>query len=174
MTQALAQNSVQELFEVHGQGLNNFLLRRVRCAETAAELSQETFLRLLRMSGAHKIQDPQGFLFTVAANLARDHLRRQTRMTTLAGIESPDEDTPGRWPSPEAQLYLDQQVAILAQLIDALPPKTRAVFLLYRIEGRSYREIATTFQISERTVEYHIRQALIRCRRGFNQALEDV
>lgn len=54
---------------------------------------------------------------------------------------------------------------MLEQAIEALPPGTRAAFLLYRAGDRSYCDIATLLDISPRTVEYHIRQALIHCRR---------
>jgi RNA polymerase sigma-70 factor (ECF subfamily) len=53
---------------------------------------------------------------------------------------------------------------MLRQAIESLPERTREIFLLYHIEGRSYREIAETLELSPRTVEYRLRQALGHCR----------
>jgi RNA polymerase sigma-70 factor (ECF subfamily) len=53
----------------------------------------------------------------------------------------------------------------LQQAINSLPKKTKEVFLLYRADELTYKQIAVQLAISERTVEYHLRQALIHCRR---------
>jgi hypothetical protein len=53
--------------------------------------------------------------------------------------------------------------------MEELPPKTRAVFILYRVDRLSYRDIAAALDISPRTVEYHLRQALIQCRQRLTQ-----
>jgi RNA polymerase sigma-70 factor (ECF subfamily) len=53
---------------------------------------------------------------------------------------------------------------VLQQAIDSLPERTREVFLLYHVEGCSYREIAERLELAPRTVEYRLRQALGFCR----------
>lgn len=76
-----------------------------------------------------------------------------------------DHALPDPKPPPGSDREGEQEARILEEAIEALPPRAREVFLLYRAGGTSYRDIAALLGISPRTVEYHIRQALIRCRR---------
>lgn len=69
----------------------------------------------------------------------------------------------------DARIETQQQVDRLRQAMEELPPKTRAVYILYRVDGLSYRDIAAALDISPRTVEYHLRQALIQCRQRLTQ-----
>lgn len=160
---------LKSLFLAHEREVGAFLRRRVGVAADAADLSQEAFLRLAGVRGSETIEDPRGFLFTVAANLARDHLRRFVRRQRMEA--SPVEETlvcPAV--NPEEALGEQQQRCVLQDAIDGLPERTRRIFLFYYIEGCSYREIAERLELSPRTVEYHLRQALEHCRKHARRA----
>lgn len=67
------------LFEAFRQcagELQRFLAHRLGCPDTAADLVQETFVRLAQLSPAQQPDNPCAFLFRIAANLAVDHQRR--------------------------------------------------------------------------------------------------
>lgn len=143
--------------------LQNYLYWQVRSQEIAEELAQETYLRFLKQATPQPILDLNAFLFTIAANLARDHLRSNKRQqqrefipldTEIADVNLGPEDI-------VAHYCLESQ---LQQAIANLPEKTREIFLLYRVDELSYKQIAARLDISERTVEYHLRQALLLCR----------
>ncbi len=154
---------LQSLFLAHERDVGAYLKRRVGDAADAADLSQETFLRLARPPDGKVLDDPRGILFTIAANLARDHLRGllRRRRSDAGPVEAnficPCAD-------PEEDLDARQRTALLQEAIAALPDKTRAVLLLYNRGDHSYRDIAGRLGLSPRTVEYHLRQALERCR----------
>lgn len=61
-------------------------------------------------------------------------------------------------------LAAEQEQALLQAAIEALPMPRQRIFLLYHVEGMAYREIAELEATSVRSVEYHLRQALIDCR----------
>jgi len=63
----------------HQQELLQFLTSKVNCAETAADLVQETYLRVARHSASGEILNQRAFLFRIADNLALDHLRSKAR-----------------------------------------------------------------------------------------------
>lgn len=155
---------LKSLFTDHGNEVDAFLRRRVDDPSTAADLTQEAFLRLARLPRSERIEDPRRFLFTVAANLARDHIRRLiTRRSVIAETDG-EADAVCTAALPDNALIAREEEALLREAIDALPDRTRAVFLLFHVENRSYREIGAALGISPRTVEYHLRQALAQCR----------
>lgn len=160
---------LKSLFVAHEREVGAFLRRRVGGAADAADLSQEAFLRLAGLRRSEAVEDPRGFLFTVAANLARDHLRRFVRRQR---VEAGPVDETLVCPSanPEEALGARQERCVLRDAIDRLPERTRQIFLLYHIEGYSYREIAERMELSPRTVEYHLRQALDHCRKHARRA----
>lgn len=151
------------LARAHGTALRRFLQRRLNSAEAADDLSQETYLRLARLGEGEGIADQRGYLFTVAANLARDHQRRQRR----EGLPEPADRLdvmPCPAPDPERTVAARQELQVLERAIADLPPKTREILLLFRVEGWTRRQIADHLGLSPKTVEYHMQQAMLRCR----------
>lgn len=74
---SLTQLQIEELFAVQREALSRRLVRLVRSKELAADLVQETFVRLMAMAGTQTVLNPRALLFRTASNLAIDHLRRQ-------------------------------------------------------------------------------------------------
>ena len=78
----------ESLIEQHRHELYSFLVRRVNCNETANDLLQDTFFRLINVKTAQPIQNPRAFIYRIASNLATDYLRRQKIDTAeLSDIE---------------------------------------------------------------------------------------
>lgn len=151
------------LARAHGAALRRFLQRRIGSAETADDLSQETYLRLARLGDGEGIADQRGYLFTIASNLARDHQRRLRR----EGLPEPADTLdamPCPAPDPERTVVARQELAMLERAIASLPPRTREILLLFRVEGWTRRQIAEHLGLSPKTVEYHMQQAMLRCR----------
>ncbi|ALJ34489.1 RNA polymerase sigma factor [Azospirillum brasilense] len=154
---------IAELFDAHRLRVERAIARRTGDPQTAGDLAQDAFLRLARLPDGEAIQNPAGLLYVVADRVALDHCRvakRQRRRE--AG--PPDEALPSSGPGADMVVERNQTMARLRGAIDSLPPKTRDVFLLYHVEGLSYRAIGERLGISPRTVEYHLRTALEQCR----------
>jgi RNA polymerase sigma factor (sigma-70 family) len=152
------------LFLAHGRALRQFLFRRVSCPDTAADLTQETFARLIRAEPAAVLQDPRAYLFRTAANLAADHWRARARAGPQANAEAA-ETAEDPQPLPDRALLSREEFAVLRQAVADLPPRTREVFLLHKGQGLSYADIALRLGIAKNTVTVHMVRALGHCRK---------
>ncbi|WP_421525223.1 RNA polymerase sigma factor [Pseudomonas yamanorum] len=160
----LSWNSqIARLFAEQKKALEAFVTRRTGSAQVAADLTQESFLRLARLDSGEKIDNLPAFLFTIASNLVRDHQRQAIRRERLDAGE-PSEELPCSNPSADEQLAAYQQEQLMQDAILALPEATRQIFLLYHVDELSYREIGERLSITPRSVEYQLRRALIECR----------
>ncbi|WP_334163929.1 RNA polymerase sigma factor [Phenylobacterium sp.] len=131
---------------------------RLRFGRDAAEdLAQEAFLRAARQPDPAALRRPKAWLLTVALNAARDQHRRRAVRPPLTEADGGVELT-------DAPLAAHQDEALLLkQVILALPPHLREVFLLSRFGGLTYEEIARRLGISIKTVEWRMTKALATC-----------
>ncbi|HZP65701.1 MAG TPA: sigma-70 family RNA polymerase sigma factor [Rudaea sp.] len=136
--------------------LTRFLQRLCGEAALAEDLAQEAGMRLVSAMRREQIEQPRAFLFHVAANLARDQLRRRIVAQSHADALADSGQAPGA----DQIAAVHQEVAIVAKAISTLPARARAVLQLARIEGYSQKEIAAQLGITPKTVENHLTRAL--------------
>lgn len=150
------------LYRLHCKELFHHLMRIVKCQETAEDLVQESYLILARTASDIPIDYPRGFLYRTASNLAMDHLRHHKiveRHQETASLLGEAEQA-----GAETELADQQWRDLLQQTIVDLPPRCRDVFILHKVRGLSYREVASLLDISESAVEKHIIKGLLHCR----------
>jgi RNA polymerase sigma factor (sigma-70 family) len=156
---------VEGLFAYRG-ALQAFFYRRLRAKVDAADLVQEVYLRMLRVSDPEAIRSPEAYLFTVAANLLKENAVADRRHAQEVSVEAA-EPTPALTlvPGFEAAVDSPQRVARLCEVLEELPLKcSTAVILQYR-DGLSHQDIAAQLEVSPRMVKRYLAQALSHCRR---------
>ncbi|MGH8474961.1 MAG: RNA polymerase sigma factor [Methylococcales bacterium] len=151
------------LFEDHRQPLISFLVARVRCRETAKDLSQEAYLRLLGKEGIAHTDNLAGYLYRTAERLAIDFLRQHNRLRDRQ--IALNDQLPCSRVLPEDLAILREQCEILLDAIASLPRVCLHVFLLRKIDELSYRDIAARLGISGKTVQRHLVKAMMHCHR---------
>lgn len=148
------------------QDLVRFLHRKVWDADRAQDLAQEAFMRALD----HQPDNPKSFLFTVAANLARDEARaaiRQRRHLTLIKAEVEDRSTV----DPAQDLEHEQRMASVRRALDQLSERDREVLLLWDA-GMNYEEIAKQTGLAVKAIGTTLSRARRRLVEA-HEALED-
>jgi RNA polymerase sigma factor (sigma-70 family) len=153
--------SFQELYD----DLLRYLTRRTGDVERAAEIAQDTYVRLAAIAPeVGEIENQRAYIYRVAGNLAVDTMRREGRHTARLSGEEPDEGIADPTPSPEISAIDRDRLARFEQALDALPHKARLALLMFRMDGLSHREIAQRLNVSESMVAKYIGQALRHCR----------
>jgi RNA polymerase sigma factor (sigma-70 family) len=156
------QRNVETLYGDHHGWLVGWLRRKLGNAGDAADLAQDTFLRVLgRPREATEAREPRAWLTTIAHGLVVDHVRRRTLeracLEAIASLPEPQA------PSPETQLLLVEALVRIDTMLDGLAPKARSAFLLSRLDGLSYPEIAQRLGVSLSSVEKYMAGAIRHC-----------
>ncbi len=140
--------------------LERYFTKRVFEKGDVDDLVQEVFTRLLSRSERVQMEEPEAYVFQIAANLLRDRSRRDIVRKSASGRFAEENGDSFEAITPERVLLAKQQVAKLKDALAELPERVRFVFLLHRYEGMKYREIAQHLGISVSSVEKYMMQAI--------------
>lgn len=151
-------SAVSMLYAQHSAWLRGWLRKRLGNHCDAADLAQDTFVKLIKARTALEIREPRQYLSTVAKGLMIDLLRRrsleQAYLDTLANLPE------AQVPSAETQAILLETLLELDRLLSGLGARIRQVFILSQLDGLTYAQIATQLGISLRTVNSHMAKAM--------------
>jgi len=154
--------SLEALYEGNHGWLHQWLRRRLGCGDDAADLAQDTFVRVLRKpEELPGIREPRAYLATIARGLLNDLWRR--RSLEAAWLEAMAALPAQAAPSPEEQVAMWQALQALDHMLGGLAPKAREVFVLSQLEGLGYAQIAARVGLSERTIKRYMAEGFERC-----------
>lgn len=153
-----SSDTVGTLYVEHSTWLHGWLRRRMGDHGDAADLVQDTFVRILKSRSAEQIREPRPYLSRVAKGLMIDLFRRrsleQAYLEALASL-------PAEYmPSCEAQALVFETLVELDRMLAGLGGKVREVFVLAQLDGLPYAQIAERLGISLRTVNNHMAKAM--------------
>ena len=158
----MTEPDLKRLFQKHARALQSALTSKARDPHLAADLVQESFLRLAEQ-GKDKdkpIENAQAYLYRTAQNLLIDHARQQQRRRTDTQPDEVFNEIEDQTPSLEDQLHARQRLARVRSLVAELPPRTQRIFELNRIQGQTYSDVARQLGISDSSVQKHLASAL--------------
>ena len=138
--------------------LMSFFLRRVRHHQEAEDLTQEVFARLIGKASPESLGD--AYVFQVAANLLRDGVRRWKVREEYRLLSSGLEDPAPESLDPARIVTGREALSSIAAALERLPERTRAIFILYRLEAVGMDVIANSYGISKSAVKKHVMRAM--------------
>jgi RNA polymerase sigma factor (sigma-70 family) len=152
---------IQTLYSDHHRWLQGWLWKKLRCTHRAADLAQDTFVRLLTAKLPAQLDQPRAYLTTVARNVLLNHHRRQK--LERAWLEELALVPPAFAPSAEDQAIVFETLVAIDVMLDGLSIKARRAFLLNQLDGMTYAEIAADTGVSVSRVRQYMAQALACC-----------
>ncbi|WP_256081105.1 sigma-70 family RNA polymerase sigma factor [Massilia sp. YIM B04103] len=156
-----SSHPLHSLYTDHGAWLRNWLRAKLGNAWDAADLAHDTYVRILQAGTRPAAEDSRRYLVQVANGLMIDLFRR--RRIETAYLEALSLLPEAQVPSEESRALAVEALLELDRLLHKLPAKARHAFLLCKLDGLSYRDIAAQLGVSVSSVEKYIAAALQAC-----------
>ena len=166
-----AEEAFAAFLDVESKPLVGFLINKRIGLEDAQDIAQESQIRLMRYRG-----QPHGalkvLLYRIALNLARDLWRTRATGPDRSSVDATEGlfelATPE--PGPDQRAVQQQELARIRMAIARLPDHCRRIYLLNRIEGMSYSQIARSTNVTVKAVEKQISKALTLLRKDLGES----
>jgi RNA polymerase sigma-70 factor (ECF subfamily) len=163
--------ALNDLMERHATPVFHFLCRMVGNEDDANDLAQETFVRVFKSRGSFRTNEKfSTWLFTIAANLARNHFRWRSRHPAISlEAENPETEQtlgstlPSDAPTPNEQALAAERAAAIRAAVGKLSEDLREAIVLCEWEELSMAEAASILKTTPKAVEsrlYRARQIL--------------
>lgn len=153
---------VTGLYRHHHGWLQQWLHRKLGNGFDAADIAQDTFVRILASWRTRALGDePRALLTHIAKGLVIDHWRRQdverAYLQAIAHLPEPQA------PSPENRLIILEALYRIDAMLRGMPGATQEIFLMAQLDGLTYAAIAERMGLSLITVKRHMRRAFEAC-----------
>lgn len=149
------------LYREHHGWLNGWLRQRLNNSADAADLAQDTFVRVLKARSVGALREPRHYLVTVARGLVIDLYRR--RSLEQAYLEALALRPEQYAPSTEERVLILDSLETIDRMLDGMGERTRSIFLAVQLDGLSYEKAAERIGVSVSTVRKHLARALMHC-----------
>lgn len=152
-----------EHVQPHEPLLRAYLRKRFPAIADVDDVVQESHLRLFRARERGVIASAKAYLFAVARHVAIDLARRERFVAPVRVNDLPPAEVVADLADAAEAASLEQEVALAAEAIDALPPRCREIVTLRGVQGLAYEEIARRLGISEQTVRVQMARGMKKC-----------
>ena len=157
---------VHDIYVDHHSWLVHWLRRRLGCAQGAADLAHDTFVRVLGARSLPELREPRAFLTTTANRLLIDRARRQRiEQAYLAELALAAANLETH-PSPEQILAAVEALDQICAALDGLAEKPRRAFLFHYLDGQTHAAIAEQLGVSTKMIQKYLVRALVYCHRA--------
>lgn len=157
------KSSVTRAFRIHSGALRRFVSRILGGHQDVDDILQEAFYRVYVAEKGKPIAQPKPYLFRTAKHVALNYLKRESIRPADYLDESDGIDGLENSYTLEDEIMAQQRIEIHCAAVATLPPQCRKIYLMCKVYGLSYKEIAKELGITVSTVESHLEKAFSRC-----------
>lgn len=174
--------ALNDLMERHSGKLFHYLIRCLQDEEDAADLAQETFVRVYQhRTRFHSGQKFSTWLYAIASNLVKDRYRYRTRHPQVS-LDAEHEATGGDFheslseqrPSPGEVLQAEERAKMVRRAVEALPEELRVPLVLSEYQELSHAEVGAILKCSAKAVETRLYRARQQLRASLGRLLDTV
>ena len=152
----IGENEFVTFFNQQYRSLRNFAYYKTGDADVADDVAQETFSKIWEKRETIKKETMKSLAFTIASNLCKNKFEHQRVVLEFASSFKPV----GNEISPEFEMEMNEFNEQLKKAINGLNEKNKVVFLMNRIDGFTYAEIAKSLELSVKAIEKRMKNAL--------------
>jgi RNA polymerase sigma-70 factor (ECF subfamily) len=163
----LTAQEFEEAFDLYYTAVRNFLYYKTSQADLAEDVAQDAFVKLWETRENIDKSSIKAYLFTIANNLAINKLKREQLKFKFLNLQSDRRDDK----TPQYLMEMQEYDVKLQEALAKIPDGAREVFLMNRIDGMKYREIADMLGLSMKAVEKRMSKALAILRDELNRKI---
>lgn len=152
----MTREEFKNIFDNHFNGIRNYIYYRSGDKDLATDVAQETFMKIWEKSPELANGNIKALLFKIAGDLLISNLRKRNIAMKYRAIASTEELSE----SPYDVMRYKELLQNYGKAIESLPEKQRSVFLMSRMDGLKYQEIADSVGVSIKAVEKRMKNAL--------------
>lgn len=154
-------HQVDILYTEHHSWLQRWLCKKLGCNHSAADLAQDTYVRVLVSGRVPPVEESRRYLTRIAKGLLIDRYRRS--LIEAAYLESLQQMDATSIPDEETRLIIIETLTDIDTMLNKLPGNIRAALLMRQIDGLSYQAIAQQLNVSVSSVEKYVARGLAAC-----------
>lgn len=163
----------ETLFKENYDRLFRYVRSRLANDADAQELTQEAYLRLIRISRKELIKHPQAYLYRIASNLVSELFGKELSPAQREDEKALDEMSTSDV-SVEESAERTRRLQKLDKALNELPPKCKAVLILRTHKGMTSKETAECLGISVSMVKKYMSKGIAHCRKRMRWSMKQV
>lgn len=159
--QSLHQQLASDFYQAHHAWLNGWLRKKLSCVFDASDVAQDAMIKVIYHQDLSTIQEPRAYLTTTATRLIIDLVRkRNLEAAYVDALRYQQEELAA---SPEHIREAVEMLNQIVKMLEGLPEKVYRAFLMNKLEGLSYIEIAQQLGVSSSMVKQYMARAMLHC-----------
>ncbi|MBD2815874.1 sigma-70 family RNA polymerase sigma factor [Xenorhabdus sp. Flor] len=150
-----------QLYCEHHKWLCNWIKQNCVYSHHAEDLTHDIFIKLIQSSDLADVRHPRAFLMTIARRTIANYYRRKKLEDNY--LEYVSTVPKNMSPPSEYRLLLLEQLEKINKTLNELPEKVRQAFLLTRLQGMRYKDVAADLDVSTSSVKSYLQLAHRKC-----------
>lgn len=160
---------IADSYESYHRQVYLYIYYKVNSQEEAEDLSQDVFLRLMEYKQMLRPDTVKFFIYTISRNLVNDYLRRYYKKQEISTYLYDRAETSTN--ETESRIISNDLAALEERKLSVLPTQRRKIYAMSRFEDKSVADISTELNLSQRTVENHLRMGRHEMREYIRQCI---